>query len=61
MGCFQIRDFDARLIEDPFMPVHEVKEAMHSKAALENTLQTPEFTPLRRPLLNEQLPCIDAR
>jgi hypothetical protein len=34
MGCFQIRDFNARLIEDPFMPVHEMKEAMHSKAAL---------------------------
>ncbi|MBB3020516.1 hypothetical protein FHR70_003602 [Microvirga lupini] len=34
MGCFQIRDFDACLIEDPFMPVHEMEETMHSKAAL---------------------------
>ena len=35
MGRFQIRDFNARLIEDPFMRVHEMKETMHSKAALE--------------------------
>jgi len=49
MGCFQIRDFNARLIEDPFMPVHEMKEAMHSKAALgkrvnHRTYATPEPT-----------------
>jgi hypothetical protein len=35
MGCFQIRDFNACLIQDPFMRVHEMKETMHSKAALE--------------------------
>ena len=60
MSCFQIRDFNARLIEDPFMPVHEMKEAMHSKAALENA-STTGLMPLRSLLLNEQLPCIDAR
>nr|WP_201860995.1 hypothetical protein [Microvirga soli] len=35
MGGVQIRDFYACLIEDPFMRVHEMKEAMHSKTALE--------------------------
>ena len=60
MGCFQIRDFNARLIEDPFMPVHEMKEAMHSKAALAN-FSTAGLMPLRSLLLNEQLPCNDAR
>jgi hypothetical protein len=50
MRCFQIRDFNARLIEDPFMPVHEMKETMHSKAALaklfnHRTYATPEPTP----------------
>ena len=34
MGRFQIRDFNARLIEDAFMRMHEMKETMHSKAAL---------------------------
>jgi hypothetical protein len=50
MGCFQIRDFDTRLIEDPFMRVHEMKETMHSKAALaklfnHRTYATPEPSP----------------
>ncbi|MEE1655228.1 hypothetical protein VB618_03390 [Microvirga sp. CF3062] len=34
MSSFQIRDFDACLIEDSFMRMHEMKETMHSKAAL---------------------------
>lgn len=41
MSCFQIRDLYACLIEDPFMPVHEMKEAIHSKAALK-TFQPPD-------------------
>ena len=46
MGRFQIRDFNACLIEDPFMPVHEMKEAMHSKSALENCANAG-FKPFR--------------
>ena len=60
MGRFQIRDFNAGLVEDPFMRVHEMKETMHSKAALKNA-SNAGFMPLRCLLLNEQLPCIDAR
>jgi hypothetical protein len=60
MGGFQIRDFNPCLIKDPFMPVHEVKETMHAKAALKNA-STAGFQPFRSLPLNEQFPCNDAR
>jgi hypothetical protein len=31
MGCFQIRDFDSCLVDDPFVRVHKVKVTVHDR------------------------------
>ena len=60
MGCFQIRNLDARLIQDPVVCVDAMKVSVHSNAALENS-STAGFKPFRSLLLDEQFPCNDAR
>jgi hypothetical protein len=60
MGRLQIRDFNASLVQDPFVRMDKMKVTMHAKVALKIP-QPPVVKDLRSLRLDEQFPCMDAR
>ena len=61
MGCFQVRDFNPNLVDDPFVRVHKMKVTVHAGATSEIFTQSSGLAMTRNLPLDEQLPCHDAR